>query len=203
MLMPEVREITVAEAYDSGHRRRRSDRPWIVLSMISTADGAVALEGSSALLGGPTDRDVFLHLHRSGDSVLVGAETVRADVYSPLPTRQELVIVSASGDLGRNADALLAADNTRIVSGDVRDIVATLPGDVCILEGGPTLNGQMLAADLVDEVCLTIAPRFIAGRSDRVAEGPWAVREMWHVAHVCEDDGYLFVRYLRSTELGQ
>ena len=203
MLMPEVREITVAEAYDSGHRRRRSDRPWIVLSMISTADGAVALEGSSALLGGPTDRDVFLHLHRSGDSVLVGAETVRADVYSPLPTRQELVIVSASGDLGRNADALLAADNTRIVSGDVRDIVATLPGDVCILEGGPTLNGQMLAADLVDEVCLTIAPRFIAGRSDRVAEGPWAMRELWHVAHVCEEDGYLFVRYLRSTELGE
>jgi riboflavin biosynthesis pyrimidine reductase len=203
MLMPEVREITVAEAYDSGHRRRRSDRPWIVLSMISTADGAVSLEGSSALLGGPTDRDVFLHLHRSGDSVLVGAETVRADVYSPLPTRQELVIVSASGDLGRNADALLAADNTRIVSGDVRDIVATLPGDVCILEGGPTLNGQMLAADLVDEVCLTIAPRFIAGRSDRVAEGPWAMRELWHVAHVCEEDGYLFVRYLRSTELGE
>lgn len=203
MLMPDVREITVAEAYDSGHRRRQGDRPWIVLSMISTADGAVALEGSSALLGGPTDRDVFLHLHRSGDSVLVGAETVRADVYSPLPTRQELVIVSASGDLGRNADVLLAADNTRIVSGDVRDIVVTLPGDVCILEGGPTLNGQMLAADLVDEVCLTIAPRFIAGRSDRVAEGPWAVREMWHVAHVCEDDGYLFVRYLRSTELGQ
>ena len=203
MLMPEVREITVAEAYDSGHRRRRSDRPWIVLSMISTADGAVALEGSSALLGGPTDRDVFLHLHRSGDSVLVGAETVRADVYSPLPTRQELVIVSASGDLGRNADVLLAADNTRIVSGDVRDIVVTLPGDVCILEGGPTLNGQMLAADLVDEVCLTIAPRFIAGRSDRVAEGPWAMRELWHVAHVCEEDGYLFVRYLRSTELGQ
>jgi riboflavin biosynthesis pyrimidine reductase len=203
MLLPEVREITVAEAYDSGHRRRMGDRPWIVLSMISTADGAVALEGSSALLGGPTDREVFLHLHRSGDSVLVGAETVRADVYSPLPARQELVVVTSSGDLGRNGEALLAAGNTRLASGDVRDIVRTLRGEVCILEGGPTLNGQMLAADLVDEVCLTIAPRFIAGRSDRVAEGPWAVRETWDLAHVCEDDGYLFVRYLRGAEAHQ
>ena len=203
MLIPEQRHTTVAEAYDSGHRRRRGDRPWIVLSMISTADGAVALEGSSALLGGPADREVFLHLHRSGDSVLVGAETVRADVYSPLPAHQELVIVSSSGDLGRNGAALLAAGNTRLASGDVRDIVRTLRGDVCILEGGPTLNGQMLAADLVDEVCLTIAPRFIAGRSDRVAEGPWAVRETWHLAHVCEEDGYLFVRYLRGAETHQ
>ena len=203
MLIPERRHISVAEAYDSGHRRRRGDRPWIVLSMISTADGAVALEGSSALLGGPADREVFLHLHRSGDSVLVGAETVRADVYSPLPAHQELVIVSSSGDLGRNGAALLAAGNTRLASGDVRDIARTLRGDVCILEGGPTLNGQMLAADLVDEVCLTIAPRFIAGRSDRVAEGPWAVREAWHLAHVCEEDGYLFVRYLRGPETNQ
>jgi len=203
MLIPERRHTTVAEAYDSGHRRRHDDRPWIVLSMISTADGAVALEGSSALLGGPADREVFLHLHRSGDTVLVGAETVRADVYSPLPARQELVIVSSSGDLGRNGEALLAAGNTRLASGDVRDIVRTLRGDVCILEGGPTLNGQMLAADLVDEVCLTIAPRFIAGRSDRVAEGPWAVREPWHLAHVCEQDGYLFVRYLRGAETNQ
>lgn len=203
MLLPEVRDVTVAEAYDSGHRRRLGDRPWIVLSMISTADGAVALEGSSALLGGPTDREVFLHLHRSGDTILVGAETVRADVYSPLPSRQELVVVTSSGDLGRNGEALLAAGNTRLVGGDVRDIVRTLRGDVCILEGGPTLNGQMLAADLVDEVCLTIAPRFISGRSDRVAEGPWAVRETWDLAHVCTDDGYLFVRYLRSAETNE
>lgn len=203
MLLPEVREVTIAEAYDSGHRRRMGDRPWIVLSMISTADGAVALEGSSALLGGPTDREVFLHLHRSADTVLVGAETVRADVYSPLPMRQELVVVTSSGDLGRNGDALLAAGNTRLAGGDVREIVRTLRGEVCILEGGPTLNGQMLAADLVDEVCLTIAPRFIAGRSDRVAEGPWAVRETWDLAHVCEDDGYLFVRYLRGAEAHQ
>src|SRR5690606_4850136 len=153
----------------------------------SSADGATALDGSSGALGGPCDRAVFLHLHRSADCVLVGAETVRRDGYSPLPAHQTLVVVSASGDLGPRGKPLLDSPNTRIVEGDVREIVRDLPGDVCVLEGGPRLNGQMLAADLVDEVCLTIAPMFIAGRALRAAEGTFAARDEWRLAHVCED----------------
>jgi riboflavin biosynthesis pyrimidine reductase len=192
-------DVPIDLAYDLGDRPRPEGRPWIVMSMISTADGAVSLEGNSALLGGPTDREIFLHLHRSGDSVLVGAETVRQDGYSPLPAHQVLVVMSESGDLGRNSAALLAAGNTRIVSGDVRDVVADLPGRVCVLEGGPSLNAQMLAADLVDEICLTIAPRFVSGSSQRIATGPLALREPWRLAHVGTDDGFVFLRYLRAS----
>jgi riboflavin biosynthesis pyrimidine reductase len=159
LIHPRVDDVPVEVAYDLSGRPRPEDRPWVVMSMISTADGAVSLEGNSALLGGPTDREIFLHLHRSADSVLVGAETVRQDGYTPLPSHQVLVVVSETGDLGRNAAALTAAGNTRIVGGDVRDIVRDLPGRLCVLEGGPNLNAQMLAADLVDEICLTIAPR--------------------------------------------
>jgi riboflavin biosynthesis pyrimidine reductase len=169
------------------------------MSMISTADGAVSLEGNSALLGGPTDREIFLHLHRTGDSVLVGAETVRQDGYNPLPSPQVLVVVSESGDLGRNSATLTAAGNTRIVAGDVRDIVRDLPGRVCVLEGGPNLNAQMLASDLVDEICLTIAPRFVSGSSQRIASGPLALREPWRLAHLGTDDGFVFLRYLRAS----
>ncbi len=202
MLFPEPGEISLEIAYSSEHRVRQGDRPWIVMSMISTVDGAISLEGNSALLGGPTDRSVFLHLHRGADSVLVGAHTVRQDTYSPLPAHQVLVVASMSGDLGRNSQALLASGNTRIVSGDVRDLVKDLPGSVCVLEGGPDLNGQMLAADLVDEVCLTIAPRFIGGQGGRISQGSWALRDPWHLAHVCQDDGFLFLRYLRSSNNG-
>lgn len=200
MLIPRVAEVSVAEAFGEHRRPRPVDRPWILLSMIASADGAIALEGSSSLLGGPADRAVFTYLHRLGDSILVGAETVRADTYSPLPPHQQLVVVSSSGDLGRNAVALTSAPNTRVVAGDVRDVVTSLPGDLCVLEGGPSLNGQMLAADLVDEVCLTIAPRFLSGRSDRVAEGGWARRDAWQLTQVCEADDFLFVRYLRTAE---
>jgi len=200
LIHPHSTEVSVEDAYDLSGRPERSGRPWIVMSMISTADGAVSLEGNSAQLGGPVDREIFLHLHRNGDSVLVGAETVRQDGYSPLPAHQVLVVVSESGDLGRNASALTASGNTRVVAGDVRDIVGDLPGKLCVLEGGPMLNAQMLAADLVDEICLTIAPRFVSGTSPRISTGPLALREPWTLAHIGTDDGFLFLRYLRRLD---
>ena len=201
MLFPHFRDVPVEQAYSSEHRTRRAERPWVVLSMISSADGATSLDGNSARLGGSADRQVFLHLHRSVDCVLVGAETVRRDSYSPLPAHQQLVVVSRTGDLGANTESLMNAGNTKIAAGDVHNIVRQLPGSVCALEGGPRLNGQMLRADLVDEVCLTIAPLFVGGPVGRIVEGDWVHRDHWNLAHVGQDSGFVFLRYLRS-ELG-
>ena len=202
MLFPRPQEISVAAAYDSAHRTRRrdhsGDRPWVVLSMISTADGATAIDGNSAKLGGPTDREVFLHLHRSADCVLVGAQTIRQDSYSPLPAHQKLVVLSHTGDLGANTQALLDAGNTQIVTGDVQNIVRNLSGNICVLEGGSNLNNQMLQANLIDEICLTIAPMFVGGTTPRIFEGDLFNRESWTLAHVCHDSGFVFLRYLRS-----
>ena len=202
MLFPRPQEISVTAAYDNAHRTRRrddsGDRPWVVLSMISTADGATAIDGNSAKLGGPTDREVFLHLHRSADCVLVGAQTIRQDSYSPLPAHQKLVVLSNTGDLGANTQALLDAGNTQIVTGDVRNIVHDLSGNICVLEGGSNLNNQMLQANLIDEICLTIAPMFVGGTSPRIFEGEWFNHESWTLAHVCHDSGFVFLRYLRS-----
>ena len=202
MLFPRPQEISVAAAYDSAHRTRRrdvsGDRPWVVLSMISTADGATAIDGNSAKLGGPTDREVFLHLHRSADCVLVGAQTIRQDSYSPLPAHQKLVVLSHTGDLGANTQALLDAGNTQIVTGDVQNIVHNLSGNICVLEGGSNLNNQMLQANLIDEICLTIAPMFVGGTTPRIFEGEWFNHDSWTLAHVCHDSGFVFLRYLRS-----
>jgi riboflavin biosynthesis pyrimidine reductase len=202
MLFPRPQEISVAAAYDSAHRTRRrghsGDRPWVVLSMISTADGATAIDGNSAKLGGPADREVFLHLHRSADCVLVGAQTIRQDSYSPLPAHQQLVVLSRSGDLGANTQALLDAGNTQIVTGDVHNIVHNLSGNICVLEGGSNLNNQMLQAHLIDEICLTIAPMFVGGTTTRIFEGEWFNHESWTLAHICHDSGFVFLRYLRS-----
>ena len=205
MLFPRPQEISVAAAYDSAHRTRRrdvsGDRPWVVLSMISTADGATAIDGNSAKLGGPTDREVFLHLHRSADCVLVGAQTIRQDSYSPLPAHQKLVVLSHTGDVGANTQALLDAGNTQIVTGDVQNIVRNLSGNICVLEGGSNLNNQMLQANLIDEICLTIAPMFVGGTTPRIFEGEWFNHDSWTLAHVCHDSGFVFLRYLRS-EIG-
>lgn len=188
----------VAELYDLSTRRRHPDRPWVVLTMISAADGSIAVNGHSAALGNDTDRAIFLTLRRSAQVILVGAETVRADNYSPVPDHQRLVVVSSSGDLGARHETLLASTATTVVAGDVGDITRSLTGEVCVLEGGPSLNAQMLAADLVDEVCLTLAPRFPAGTVGRLAHGPLAGVEPWSLAHIAEDAGFVFLRYLRQ-----
>ena len=40
-----------------------------------------------------------------------------------------------------------------------------------LCEGGPALNGQLAADDLVDEWCLTIAPLVLSGDSHRIVRG--------------------------------
>jgi len=170
------------------------------MCMIASADGALAIDGRAEGLGNSTDREAFLHLHRTTDSVLVGAATVRSgDVVTPLVEPRQLFIVSASGNLGVHGDVLQSAPTTHVVSGEVTDIVRRIPGDTCLLEGGAVLNGQMLAAGLVDEVCVTYAPRFVSGDATRIAFGPAASPEPWNLAQLCVDDeGFLFARYERS-----
>ena len=40
-----------------------------------------------------------------------------------------------------------------------------------LCEGGPSLFGSLLAADLVDELCLTIAPQLNSGDARRIVDG--------------------------------
>lgn len=67
-----------------------------------------------------------------------------------------------------------------------------------LCEGGPHLFGALLESDLVDEVCLTIAPRFVGGESGRIVAGASeADRRFALVGSFAADDGFLFVRYGR------
>jgi 5-amino-6-(5-phosphoribosylamino)uracil reductase len=65
-----------------------------------------------------------------------------------------------------------------------------------LAEGGPTLNGQLVTAGLIDELCLTVAPALVAGSAKRVAVTPdeAAPREL-ELLSMCEQDGFLFLRY--------
>ena len=68
-----------------------------------------------------------------------------------------------------------------------------------LCEGGPHLFGALLDADLVDEVCLTLAPRFVGGAAGRIAR---AVRRSSDALLARSrtrsryDEGFVFLRYL-------
>ena len=183
-----------------------AERAWVIVSMIASIDGATAVDGVSGALGHPTDKAVLGLARAAADVILVGAATVRAEGYGPPRPPTQLVVVSRGlggglADLG----ALAAAPNTSMVTPsegaeqvNLGALLARWPGQVAVCEGGPNLNGQLLAAGLVDEVFLTISPRMLAGASSRLAHGPDAADPTaWHLRHILHDDGYLFLRYRR------
>jgi len=63
-------------------------------------------------------------------------------------------------------------------------------------EGGPHLLGWLVAAGLLDELCLTLAPVLVGGTAGRIVAGlDTQVGDRLRLLHVLEDDGYLFLRY--------
>lgn len=64
--------------------RSLPDRPWVMLNMISTLDGATASEGKSTSLGDEDDKAVFYALRAVADVIVVGAATVAAEDYRPV-----------------------------------------------------------------------------------------------------------------------
>jgi riboflavin biosynthesis pyrimidine reductase len=67
-----------------------------------------------------------------------------------------------------------------------------------LTEGGPQILGMLIEDDLLDELCLTVAPLLVGGSAPRIASGPGEVRTRMRPAHVLsDDDGYLYTRYVR------
>ena len=68
--------------------------------------------------------------------------------------------------------------------------------EVVLTEGGPGLLGQLIGLDLVDELCLTVAPTVVGGVSRRVVHGAIGPPRDFVLDRVLEHDGELLLRYL-------
>ena len=77
----ELRELYAGLTLPDGSDRHRS---WVALCMVTSVDGAVAVDGLSDGLGGEADLLALSRLRASNDVSLVGAGTVRQERYRPL-----------------------------------------------------------------------------------------------------------------------
>lgn len=230
---------TRSELFDAYALRGR-DGTRVRMNFVSSADGAVTLDGRSGALGGDTDRELMQVLRAMADVVLVGAGTVRAEGYGGLKVDYEdvewrrarglddqpaLAVVSGGLHLDPadtvfaeavrrpvivTTDAAAAADGGRFES--VASVMACGEADVdlaamldafarrgwtqVLCEGGPHLFGALLEADLVDEVCVTLAPRFVGGEAGRIVQAAAeADRRFALESVVTDDEGFVFLRY--------
>src|SRR5207253_1811303 len=102
-------------------------------------------------------------------------------------------VAGLSGGLGGPADKRVFS-----VLRSLADAVLVAARTV-LAEGGPSLNGQLAAAGLIDELCLSLSPALVGGDSKRILSGPTLeMPARCELRSVCEDDGYLFLRYRSS-----
>jgi riboflavin biosynthesis pyrimidine reductase len=66
-------------------------------------------------------------------------------------------------------------------------------------EGGPILFADLLAADLVDQLCLTVAPLLTGPGALRIVDGAGRQEPLGlRLASVLTDDDFLMLRYRRA-----
>lgn len=195
--------------------------PWFRLNFVSTVDGAAqGADGLSKSINNDADGRVFAALRAMADVIVVGAGTVRMEAYQPNP--QPIVVVSRSGQVPPSLQAgptdrvfvvtgataprlpesvqLLGKDRV-LVLGDSEPDLRLLPdtlaeqgfGDV-LCEGGPHLARDLLAAGVVDELCLTVVPQLIAGEHLRITAG-LPVDVPLDLVALLEQDGTLLGRW--------
>jgi riboflavin-specific deaminase-like protein len=92
-LLPPGEPLSVPAAVRELSARRpgpaRAGRPYVLLNMISTADGRATLGGRSGTISDPADRELFHELRATVDGVMAGAGTVRVERYGRIIASQE------------------------------------------------------------------------------------------------------------------
>jgi riboflavin biosynthesis pyrimidine reductase len=198
---------------------------WLRANMVSTIDGSVTGENyRSGSISGTTDKAVFAALRTLADAVLVGAGTARTEGYRP--STLPIVLVSNRLALDLSLPLFTESEHRTIViapssapadlmaaTAEVADVITAGHATVdlrvgvdalrargldhVLCEGGPSLLGSLLAADLVDEICAVTSPRVVGGGAGRIVHGAWLTGDPWRLAHLFEDDGFLFARWQR------
>jgi 5-amino-6-(5-phosphoribosylamino)uracil reductase len=136
--------------------------------------------------------------------VIVVSRSLRLDWSHRLFTPEispTIVVTSAAGAAagwpgGRGPVRLIVAGETEV---DLAEAVRLLRTEVglrhLLCEGGPILATSMIAQNLVDELCLTIAPALIGSRHHTPLLADLKSRVDLALVGLYEEDGTLFLRY--------
>jgi riboflavin biosynthesis pyrimidine reductase len=119
------------------------------------------------------------------------------------PAVRPIVITCASAPRGRLTEAhehatVVVAGERKVELGAALAALRTLGHGVVLCEGGPTLLGELVREELLDELCLTIAP-LMGGDPLPVAVVPDGAPPVgFDLKHVALEGSMLFLRYERA-----
>jgi riboflavin biosynthesis pyrimidine reductase len=139
--------------------------------------------------------------------LVVVSRSLELDPAATMFEGPERTIVVTTTDAPADRRAALAAVADVVEAGEgAVDLAAALHHlrrrghDVVLTEGGPTLLAELVDRDLLDELCLTLAP-VLGGDPLTMAIGGVVPRPLtrWALASVAEAEGELYLRYLRPA----
>ncbi|MET8892672.1 pyrimidine reductase family protein [Streptomyces albogriseolus] len=142
-------------------------------------------------------------------AIAVVSASLDLDFSLPLftsPVVPTLVLTGAAADPERRAAAekagarvVVAGEGVGADPGRAVRALAELGHTRLLTEGGPRLLGQLIAADVLDELCLTVSPMATAGDAQRIAGGHSVTPpRRFALSSLLEEDGFLFTRYRRA-----
>ncbi|MER7707418.1 pyrimidine reductase family protein [Kitasatospora sp. NPDC097605] len=139
-------------------------------------------------------------------AIAIVSRSLGLDLAAPLftePLVRTVVITTEDAPVRSLAAVTEVADVIAVGRGavDLRAAVAALADrgwTRMLTEGGPRLLGQLAAEDLLDELCLSLAPLLTGGDAPRILHDAHMpdVQRM-RLVSLIEQKGFLFTRYLR------
>lgn len=92
---------------------------------------------------------------------------------------------------------VVVAGNERAEPARMLELLAERGYETVLCEGGPSLNSELAAADLIDEIDLSFTPHLVGGASSRLLPNAPLLELPFRLERLMTGDRMLFARYLR------
>ena len=129
----------------------------VLANLVLGSDGSTTLDGSSKALSSATDRKRFHELRAQASAILIGGNTARSEPYATTPV--PLAVITRSGDI---PDSVRTNPKAQIWELDpisaIKKAGEEFGGNI-LVEGGINLVQELLIANQIDELYLTLSKK--------------------------------------------
>lgn len=130
------------------------------------------------------------------------------DVESPFFTAavSRPIVVTTEHASASRRERLAAVADVITLPGEDADLAAVVGALAerglrrILCEGGPASLAHLAADGRLDELCLTLSPLLVGGEAKRILDGSDLEPPVrLHLAQICEEEEFLFLRYVRRA----
>lgn len=141
-------------------------------------------------------------------AIAIVTSSLRLDPTLPLlsePGYRPIVLTTANAPADRRAALedkvdIIEAGDERVNMATAINALGELGHTIVLAEGGPRINGQLIADNLIDEWNMTISPLLASGDSARPAVGQSPAEvDHFELSRLWLDDSLLFGRWCRTV----